>query len=332
MWRNEEVLEFVDWLRDWNAERSPEDRVAIHGLDLYSLSESIAQVVAFLEQVDPELATVARHRYGCMNPYVTDPAIYGYAAWTGKHRSCEDQAVAVLRELLARRLDYIERTSVERVFDAEANARVVADAERYYRTMYQGGSAAWNLRDEHMFGILLRLLDLYGPDARAVVWAHNSHLGDARATEMSQRGELNVGQLVRQHFKLDAFAIGFGTHSGTVAAARQWDEPVTIMRVRPSLDESYERVFHDSLLAGAFVPLRPGVAPDIREELEQSRLERAIGVIYRPETERQSHYFGALLPDQFDEYIWLDLTHAIRPLGPAKAPPAPGHPFAPLDV
>ena len=332
MWRNEPVLAFVDWLRDWNAQREPAERVAIHGLDLYSLGESIDRVIAFLEQVDPDLASTARQRYGCLSPFVTDPAMYGYAAWSSRHGQCEDEVVGVLRELLDQRLELAhDGHDAGAVLDAVSNARVVAGAERYYRTMYQGGAASWNLRDEHMFDTLVRVLDAHGQDARGVVWAHNSHLGDASATEMAERGELNVGQLSRQHFGDAAYLVGFGTHSGTVAAARDWGGEVEVMRVRPSLDESYERVFHDSLHPGALVPLRDPASEEIREGLLQPRLERAIGVIYRPDTERQSHYFGARLADQFDEYVWLDLTRAVAPLGPASAPRAPGHAFAALD-
>ncbi len=331
MWRNAEVLAFVDWLRDWNGHRDPADRVAVRGLDLYSLGESLGRVLSFLEEADPELARTARDRYGCLSPYATDPALYGYAAWTSRHDSCEDEAVAVLRDLLERRVELVRRgDDGEELTQALGNARVVAGAERYYRTMYQGGAASWNLRDEHMFDTLVRLLDLAGPTGGAVVWAHNSHLGDASATEMSARGELNVGQLVRQRFADDAYLVGFGTHTGTVAAAHEWDGPVQIMNVRPSRPDSYEHVAHESGLAGALVPLRHG-SMELRDALAEPRLERAIGVIYRPRTERQSHYFEARLPDQFDEYIWIDESSAVTPL-PGPSAPSAGHPFATLDA
>jgi protein-L-isoaspartate(D-aspartate) O-methyltransferase len=328
MWRNHETLAFVEWLRAHDektrGERAP---VAFYGLDLYSLFASIQSVVQYLDRVDPAAARVARQRYGCLTPWEADPAAYGEAALAGRYRVCEREAVAQLRDLLARRLDYAERDG-EAVFDAVQNARLIAGAERYYRAMYYGANESWNLRDGHMFETLEALLAHHGPDARAVVWAHNSHLGDARATEMGLRGQLNLGQLCREGFGDDAFLIGFGTHRGTVAAASQWDAPMQVMQVRPSHPQSYERVFRESEVPACFLHLREPDRPELREELEPPRLERAIGVIYRPETEVQSHYFHASLPRQFDEYVWIGETRALRPLSPEdcrRLPPA--HPF-----
>jgi protein-L-isoaspartate(D-aspartate) O-methyltransferase len=218
----------------------------------------------------------------------------------------------MLRELLARRMDYAAQDGDE-FFDAAQNARVVADAEAYYRAMYYGSVAAWNLRDQHMFETLEAVLRHRGTDGRAIVWAHNSHLGDAAWTEMSARGEYNVGQLARSRFGEDAYLVGFGTDRGTVAAASDWDGPMEIKRVRPAHEQSYERVCHESGVAAFLLPLRTGNAA-VRRELSGERLERAIGVIYRPETELQSHYFKAVLPRQFDEWIWFDETRAVEPL------------------
>ncbi len=314
MWANEEVGELVEVLADFNQGRAEDDRAGFFGLDLYSLHASLAVVLEYLDEVDPEAAAVARQRYGCLTPWESDPSSYGHAVLTGGYRSCEDEVVRTLKDLLQKRLDYEERSGADRFFDASLNARLVADAELYYRIMYFGGRASWNLRDQHMFDTLEALLDHHGPDSRAVVWEHNSHIGDARATEMSARGEHNVGQLCRQRFGSAAYAVGFGTHTGTVAAAHDWGDPVEIMSVRPSHAHSYERLCHDAELDRFLLPLRGSDQEGVRRDLLPERLERAIGVIYRPHTELQSHYFHASLPRQFDEYVWFDQTRAVTPL------------------
>ena len=316
MWRNHETLQFLEWLRAHNRSTAdPARRVSFSGLDLYSLYTSAYEVVRYLDRVDPELARVARQRYGCLTPWQSDPAMYGQAALTGRYRVCEPNVVAMLTELLARRLDYLARDGDE-FFDASQNARVVADAERYYRVMYYGAAESWNLRDQHMFDCLRTVLDHRGPDCRMVVWEHNSHVGDASATEMGARGEHNVGQLCRRSFGDKAYLLGFGTDRGTVAAAHDWDGPMEVMRVRPAHVESYERVFHDTDLPGFVLALRHAVRPALVDELSEPRLERAIGVVYRPDTELASHYFQAVLPAQFDEYVWFDETRAVAPLAP----------------
>jgi protein-L-isoaspartate(D-aspartate) O-methyltransferase len=329
MWRNHETAGFLEWLRVHNAaERGERPPVAFYGLDLYSLFASIQSVLQYLDRVDPAAARVARRRYGCLTPWESDPAAYGRAALTGRYRLCEKEAVAMLRDLAERRFDDAQRDG-EAAFDAVQNARLVADAERYYRAMYYGSNESWNLRDRHMFETLEALLDFHGPDSKAVLWEHNSHLGDARATEMGQRGQLNVGQLCRERFGSSAFLIGFGTDRGTVAAAHEWDAPMQVMEVRGSHPESYERLCLDSGVPAFFLHLREPDRPELRYELEPPRLERAIGVVYRPETELQSHYFHACLPRQFDEYVWMDETHALRPVTPAEAGGLdPSHPFS----
>jgi protein-L-isoaspartate(D-aspartate) O-methyltransferase len=327
MWRNHETLAFVEWLRAHNAKlRGDRLPVAFYGLDLYSLFASIQAVLQFLDRVDPAAARIARQRYACLTPWEADPAAYGHAAISGRYRVCEREAVAMLRDLMARRLDYSQRDGAA-MLDAVQNARLIADAERYYRAMYYGSNESWNLRDRHMFETLVALLDFHGPDAKAVVWEHNSHLGDASATEMGLRGQLNVGQLCRERFGASAFSIGFGTDRGTVAAADDWDGPMRVMSVRPSHPESYERLCHEAAVPAFFLHLREPDRAELRYELEPARLERAIGVVYRPETEIQSHYFHASLPRQFDEWIWIDQTHAVRPVEPGEVLP-PGHPFA----
>ncbi len=314
MWRNEETRAFVDWLRQHNQESSDTaHQVGMYGLDLYSLNASIRAVLRFLDEVDPEAAESARVRYGCFSPWELDPAVYGRAAAAGRLDGCEEEVLDVLDELLTRRLDY-ELHDGASVFDAERNAVVVREAERYYRVMYRGSRESWNLRDAHMFDVLSATMEHRGPDARAVVWAHNSHVGDARATEMGQRGEHNIGQLVRESYGEAAYNIGFGTHRGTVAAADDWDGPMRVMQVRPSHPDSYERLCHGAAVGNFMLPLRHPAVPEIRRALLEPRLERAIGVVYRPSTELVSHYFQAVLPVQFDELIWFEESNAVRPL------------------
>ncbi len=319
MWRNADVLDFVGWLRHHN-DRLPPDgpKVGFYGMDLYSLGASIEAVVGYLEKVDPEAAQRARARYGCFEHFGEDPQAYGYAATVGVTESCEDEAVAQLVELQRRAAELAGRdgrVAEDEFFFAEQNARLAINAERYYRAMFQGRVSSWNLRDEHMAETLAALvahLDRRGGRTRVVVWAHNSHLGDARATELGAAGELNVGQLVRERYGPDAALIGFSTYTGTVTAASDWDGPPELKRVRPGLGGSYEALFHDVGVPCFLLPLRDG--GDAAERLREARLERAIGVIYRPETERLSHYFSARLADQFDAVLHFDETRAVEPL------------------
>jgi protein-L-isoaspartate(D-aspartate) O-methyltransferase len=313
MWRNREVRELVDWLREHNATLPRERRVRFAGLDLYALFNSIAEILRWLDANDPAVARIARERYGCLTPWQSDPAAYGRAALSPSFRTCEADVVAMLEELHTRRMEH-ERGDEEGFFDAVQNAALAADAERYYRVMYYGAADSWNLRDRHMFHTLLRLLEFHEPDAKAVVWEHNSHVGDASATDMAARGELNVGELCRKHFGERCYSVGFGTDRGTVAAASVWDGPMETKRVRPAHERSYERVCRDSGVPRFFLPLRESRRPELRRALTEPRLERAIGVIYRPETELASPYFHAVLPFQFDEYVWFEETSAVAPL------------------
>jgi len=317
MWRNNEVRDFVDWLREHNATTEHDARVAFHGLDLYSLYVSIRAVLNYLDQVDPDAAKVARERYACLTPWQGDPATYGHAALTGSYRTCEQNVVWSLKDLLQKRLAYTSHDG-ERFFDAVQNARLVTNAERYYRIMYYGSRASWNLRDEHMFTTLKNLLAFYGPGSKAIVWAHNSHVGDSAATEMASRGEHNIGHLCRQEFGDSAYLVGFGTNSGTVAAASDWDGPMEIKKIQPALPKSYERLCHATGQARFTLGLRNRADLTGAQDLGKPHLERAIGVIYRPETERASHYFQAILPLQFDEYIWFDDTRAVTPFDTAE--------------
>ena len=327
MWRNREVADFVEWLREWNRNLDPDARVGFHGLDLYSLNTSIGEVLGYLERIDPEAAKIARQRYGCLSPWEADPATYGRAVLSGRFRDCEDEVVEMLGELLGNRIRYASGDG-DRFMDAVQNARLVANAEQYYRIMYYGTSESWNLRDRHMFDTLELLLRHRGEGSRAVVWEHNSHVGDAAATEMSTQGQTNVGRLSREAFGKGAFLVGFGTDHGTVAAASDWDGPMEVKQVRPAVAQSYERLCHDTGIERFLLPLREEAGDAARDALLDSRLERAIGVIYRPESELQSHYFQAVLPRQFDAYLWFDETHAVAPLTVAELEGVPDtYPF-----
>jgi len=319
MWRNQVVLEFIDWLRAHNAERAPEARVGFYGLDLYSLFTSIEAVLAHLDRTDAEAAQRARDRYACFERFSGDSQAYGYAARFELDASCEEAVVAQLREMVARG-GAVSRGLAEgdgdAAFHAEQNARLVKNAEEYYRSMFSSRVSSWNLRDRHMAETLGELDDHLsrrrGRPARIAVWAHNSHLGDARATEMGEAGELNLGQLVRERHGGAAALLGFSTYQGTVTAASDWDLPAETKQVRPGLEGSYEALFHGVDSARFLVILRGNA--DLGEALATPRLQRAIGVIYRPETERQSHYFRARVARQFDALIHLDATRALVPL------------------
>lgn len=316
MWRNADVVEFVEWLREYNdGFRERKRKVGFYGLDLYSLHASARAVLEFLDKVDPEAARRARYRYACFEHFGEDTQAYGYAATFGLSKSCEDAVVSQLVEMQTRASELGSRNAKldpDAFFIAEQNARLVKNAERYYRSMFESRVDSWNLRDQHMVETLEALERLLGSSSKIVLWAHNSHLGDARATEMGERGELNVGQLVRQRRGKTAVLVGFTTNSGTVTAASNWDGPAERKRVRPALVGSYESLFHETGIPGFLLDLRgkawfAGV-------LNQKRLERAIGVIYVPESERVSHYFHARLADQFDALIHMDQTRAVEPL------------------
>ena len=339
MWRNADVLALLEALHAHNARVGREQAVGFYGIDLYSLHASIDEVLHYLDAVDPEAARRARHRYGCFEHFGEDPQEYGYAASFDLSRSCEDEVIQQLVEL-RRRAPELMRADAEDTargaadahetaddfFSAEQNARLVLDAERYYRSMFRGRVASWNLRDTHMADTLDALVEHQRRQGRAgkvVVWAHNSHLGDARATELGAGGEINLGQLVRQRHDGDALLVGFTTHTGTVTAAHDWGGPAERMKVNPSLPGSLERALHETGLPRCVVPLHGSPAADAaRAALAEPRLERAIGVIYRPRTERLSHYFRARVGEQFDLLYHYDTTHAVKPLEREGARPA----------
>jgi erythromycin esterase-like protein len=321
MWRNREFDGFVRWMRRHNEARDYEQMAGFYGLDLYNLSGSMQAVIDFLEREEPELARLAHRRYGCLDPWAEDPALYGRNALLEGYGRCEVGVVQMLKDLLKKQVDCFAEECDEWL-DAQANARLVKDAEAYYRVMYYGSAESWNLRDTHMFDTLNMILDAKGPGSKAIVWAHNSHIGNAAFTDMGMhRDEINIGQLTKEKFGREARLIGFGTHSGTVAAADDWNEPMQIKRVRPSLPDSYERMAHDSGIDRFLLDLREGEREErLANELMEPRLERFIGVIYRPETERWSHYSEAIVPKQFDGYVWFDQTEAVTPL-PAELRP-----------
>ncbi|WP_214475594.1 protein-L-isoaspartate(D-aspartate) O-methyltransferase [Mesorhizobium sp. dw_380] len=317
MWRNTDVAAFTDWMRNHNEKLQPPRQAGFYGLDIYNMSGSIAAVLDYLDRVDPRSAKIARERYGCLTPWQNEPSTYGRAVLTAGYRKCEQAVLQQCRDLLAKHLEYAQSDGAD-FLDASQNARLIAAAERYYRIMYYGGAESWNLRDSHMFETLEHLLDAGGPNSKAIVWAHNSHIGDARYTEMGVvRDELNIGQLCRERFGNQAALIGMGTHSGTVAAATEWDGEMEVKQVLASRGDSYEWLCHECRVPRFLLDL--GRDEALRERLLERRLERFIGVIYRPETELRSHYADASLPQQFDAFVWFDKTSAVTPLGPQHA-------------
>jgi erythromycin esterase-like protein len=317
MWRNRDVVDFVSWLRARNDAHCDEaTKVRIYGLDLYSLKPSIGAVIGYLDRVDPAEAARARQRYGCFDHIDADGQAYGFALAFTKGRRCEDEVVDQLRAIrqrAARARDVTPSDADER-FVAEQNARLVHDAEEYYRQMYREEVSSWNLRDRHMVGTLDAVVEHMKRQfglAKVVVWAHNSHVGDARATMMGIRGEFNIGQLARQRDPADCFLIGMTTYDGSVTAASNWGEPPQRRWVRPALPGSHEALLHDLAIPNFWLSTSD---PAVRDVLSETRLERAIGVIYRPQTERASHYFGANLANQFDAVIHIDHSRALEPL------------------
>jgi erythromycin esterase-like protein len=321
MWRNTEIVELVYWLRMHNSQiPQPESRTGFFGIDLYSLRKSMDAVVHHLEKVDPEAAKRARERYSCFDHVAEDPQHYGYAVTFGLKKECEEEVVRQLVELneeAARHQSQEGGTVPDELFYAQQNARVVKNAETYYRSMFQSRDESWNVRDTHMMETLDALREHIsrrkGSPAKIAVWAHNSHLGDARATEMGEHGQLNLGQLVRERYAPEeTFLLGFSTYTGTVTAASDWDGAAELKKVVPSRPDSFEYLFHDSGLKNFLLPIRG--RDKVQAALAERRLERAIGVIYRPDTERVSHYFHADLARQFDAVIYLDQTSALKPL------------------
>ncbi|WP_404365671.1 erythromycin esterase family protein [Marinobacter sp.] len=316
MWRNTVMVEFVEWLRDYNRGCSPETQVGFYGLDMYSLYESIHSVLEYLDKVDPEAAKAARESYNCLD-HTSDEQEYGYGVMLGRRPSCENEVVKQLMNIRGSAMEYVRKggmMSEDEHFQAEQNARLIRNAERYYRTMFTGRISTWNLRDKHMSDTLEALSNhlnqVHGLEARIAVWEHNSHLGDARATDMGSRGEFNVGQLTRERYGSRSLLVGFTTYTGTVSAASSWGGIVEHKEVRPGMPGSYEALFHEVGEPAFFLKLDESLPEFVREP----RLERAIGVLYLPASERRSHYFNCYLADQFDAVLHFDTSHALEPL------------------
>lgn len=319
MWRNTAVAEFIAWLHEFNAaQTSPERRAGFYGLDLYSLHASMRAVVDYLNTVNPAAALAARESYSCFEHFGGDTEMYAWSTTRIGGSSCEEAVTRQLIELQRRRGDLLlpdGQHAADEYFYAEQNARLAQNAERYYRTMVHGRVESWNVRDSHMgetLDELLRHLERRGQPPKIVVWAHNSHIGDARATQMGERGELNLGQIVRERHGDACRLIGLTTSTGTVIAASDWGGAAEVKRVQPPIEGSYEELFHATGISRFFLPLTG--AGKARAALARRRLERAIGVIYRPEQERWSHYFEANLAEQFDAVIHFDETRAVEPL------------------
>ncbi|QJR80160.1 protein-L-isoaspartate(D-aspartate) O-methyltransferase [Alteromonas pelagimontana] len=319
MWRNEQFREFVNQLRQRNEQRVDKRKVAMYGLDLYSMQASLHAVIDYLTTTKPELADIAQDCYSCFEPWLADPASYGHSVTSAEFTGCEKQAVDMLIKLLNEREGFNDSgNDGDEFLDVIRNAMTVARAEEYYRAMYRGSAESWNLRDSHMFDTLKAIMNSRGSSAKAIVWAHNSHIGDGRATEMGKlHGQLNLGQLCREAFGDQARLVGFGTAEGTVAASRYWGGKMEVKTVRPPIDDSIEKVWQKTGLHCAYLN-KDNADTALLQALSKPYLERAIGVIYRPETERASHYFETSVANQFDDYIWIADTHAVTPLAHIK--------------
>ncbi|HVK61945.1 MAG TPA: erythromycin esterase family protein [Bdellovibrionales bacterium] len=311
MWRNHPFRDFTEALKKHNSSERHAP-VSLFGLDLYSLSSSLREVMRFFERNDQEGLKIARRAFECLEPWQFDPSRYGYSVWKGLLNGCENEVFEVLRMMHETHLTDAKISNPD-LLSALQNARVVKDAEEYYRAMFESSIQSWNLRDEHMFETLLVLLDHFGPESKIIVWAHNSHLGNAQATQMGDIGELNLGQLCKARFGDACYSVGFLTNHGTVAAASEWGGDMEVKTLLKARTDSFESLFHKAGVPNFFLPLR-NADRDLKDGLRIRRLERAVGVLYLPDTERSSHYFTAALSDQFDEVCWLDETRAVHAL------------------
>ena len=308
MWANEEVVVLAEWLRQHNEGRPAHRRVGFYGLDVYRLGDSLRRVADYLQQHRPSAQVAARRAFGCFEPYGSSAEEYARATrWVDA--SCEDEVVALLTEV--RRTASLPGTEREASFDAEQNALVVKDAEHYYRTMVRGGPAAWNIRDHHMTETLDRMMQHHGTGARALVWAHNTHIGDARFTDMVEGDMVNLGQLVRtQHEPDDVVLVGFGSYQGSVIAGREWEAPLQRMPLPPARPGSWEDVCHQAFAQDTLLLLSRLEATPV---LNQRRGHRAVGVVYHPEAEI-GNYVPTVLPQRYDAFLYLDTTQALHPL------------------
>ena len=319
MWANHSVLSFLQWLKKHNLSvDSAERQVSFYGLDFYNIFGSIRAVIDYLRHVDSQAAKAARWSYGCLMPWVRDPSLYSRDIQSGRYHDCSREVFAVIRQLRGNRLLY-QQTDRPGYFNAYRNARLIVNGEYFFRTLFRDNTDSWNLRDQNMFDSLLAILKYNGPVSKVVVWAHNSHIGDARATSRHELGEINLGQLVREKFTDKSYLIGFGTDHGTVAAASSWGDPVKFMQIKPSHPDSYGHLFHQVKSDNFLLPLRISIIRNpvlalTRKKMLARHMQRAIGTTYDPDDELNKHYVDVSLPRQFDEYIWFDKTHAVKPL------------------
>lgn len=319
MWKNTSVLNFIEWLKVYNTKQAKtESKIGFYGLDVYSLYRSIDSILQYLDKINAQAAAEARYYYSCLNKYREDPQMYGYEVFAKIIKSCEYEVLEELKRLQSQNFDWIikDKISTEDAFYSEQNAQVIKNAENYYRALFIKEENTWNIRDSHMFDTLNMLINYYNlkkniDTPKIIIWAHNSHIGNSKATEMNLRGEYNIGELVKEKFGSNAISIGFTTYNGTVSAASDWHAPVERKILRNALPESYEYIFHATEIEKFFLILKNN---KIKNILPKKLLERAIGVIYRPETERQSHYFYTDLAEQFDVIIHFDKTRALEPL------------------
>ncbi len=318
MWSNTTMPPFLEWLRNYNDSSTNQETIGFYGLDLYSLNASMQAVINYLTKVDPHAAEQAKNKYACFDHMNVDPQMYAYLTNSKVKKSCIAEVLNVLYELQHHAFRFTHNRGVmaeDDYFFAEQNARVVKDAESYYRSMFEGHITSWNIRDKHMTDTLNLLADhlehRFNKPAKIIIWAHNSHVGDARAMEMGWEGELNIGQLIREQHT-DSYSIGFSTYDGFVTAASNWDEPAQQKEIVPALQGSYEELFHQANYPHFILNLIQN--EELEHLLKIPRLQRAIGVIYRPETERQSHYYMTQLPYQFDSIIHWDKTSALKML------------------
>lgn len=320
MWRNKTLLPFLSWLRDYNDSLPNLNKIGFYGLDLYSMYSSMQAVITYLQKIDPVAALRAKARYSCFDHIQSDAQTYGYLTTLGIKKKCIKEAIEQLLELQNKAFEYVRQdglTANDEYFFATQNARLIKDAEIYYRSMFEGHISSWNVRDTHMAETLNVIADHLEnrnqKPAKIIVWAHNSHVGDARATEVTDQGEINIGQLVREQHSNDVYLLGFSTHEGFVTAASDWDMPAERKAVNPGFASSYEELFHDLRYKNFFLDLT-GNRQQLERYLKIPRLQRAIGVVYRPETERLSHYYYTRLLDQFNSIIHFDKTAAVEPL------------------
>jgi erythromycin esterase len=307
MWANWEVAALAEWMRNYN-QRSGR-AAGFYGLDVYSLWESMRSVMQYLEKKDPHMAQLAKNAIRCFEPYGENVQAY---AWSTRMapESCEDEVIGLLSEMRQNPTRY--DSDPEAAFNAEQNALVMVNAERYYRAMVRSDLNSWNVRDIHMMETLNRLMAHHGPESKAIVWAHNTHIGDARATDMARDGMVNLGQLVREEYgEENACLVGFGTHHGTVIAGQAWDAPMEVMGVPDAVEGSWEDVLYQTGRADFFLLLGETRGS---KRFEQERGQRAIGVVYDPNRERYGNYVPTVLPARYDAFLFFAETRALHPL------------------